>query len=125
MAMRERQPEKARQRWTLFTNHGGVLLYVAKYPGTTVAEAAGAMKLSPRTVLRILADLSAAGFITIEKSGRQNLYSVSPHSELRRPEMRGVKVARLLNMFQPAAGLDLASKTLPALLMLGVALQQS
>lgn len=103
MLTRKTKPKAPpRDQWTLITNHGGVLLYVAHNPHTTVREAALAMNLSQRTVLRILADLSATGYIQIQKTGRRNLYGIFPDLGMRRPEMHRIPIQRFVALFADA-----------------------
>ena len=64
--------------WTLFTNHGLVLVYIAKNPENTASEIGNDIGLTERTVHRIIINLEEAGYITRIKIGRHNTYRVHP-----------------------------------------------
>ena len=64
--------------WNLFTNHGLVLIKVAKNPDMTAREISTDIGLTERTTHKIIVDLEEAGYITRVKVGRQNKYRVHP-----------------------------------------------
>jgi DNA-binding transcriptional ArsR family regulator len=67
----------ARTGWTLISNHGKVLVCVARHPEIRVSEIALAAGLKERAVQRILADLRHEGVITSTREGRRNRYRVN------------------------------------------------
>ena len=69
--------------WTFITNHGLVLSYIARHPRSTAREIAVAVGITERAVHRMIADLSASGYITRRRSGRQNVYRINPDLGLR------------------------------------------
>jgi DNA-binding Lrp family transcriptional regulator len=83
--------------WSFVTNHGGVLILVAKYPQITAREIAGHLGITERSVLRIISDLEAEGYLKRTRDGRVNSYEVKADLPLRRPELREVVVGELLN----------------------------
>jgi DeoR/GlpR family transcriptional regulator of sugar metabolism len=83
--------------WSFVTNHGGVLILVAKRPQITAREIAAHLGITERSVLRIISDLEAEGYLTRTRDGRVNTYKVNPDLPLRRPELREVLVGELLN----------------------------
>ncbi len=60
----------------LLTNHAQVLLWVAAHGQMPVREVAASLALGKRTVLRILADLEHAGYLTKRRTGRSNQYVI-------------------------------------------------
>lgn len=64
--------------WNLFTNHGLVLIKIAKNPDMTAREISTDIGLTERTTHKIIVDLEEAGYITRIKVGRQNKYRVHP-----------------------------------------------
>ena len=108
-----KNPEAAHDRWALLTNHGGVLVFVALHPEITVRRMALALDLSERTVLRILADLTAEGYVTIAKAGRRNRYTINVDKQLRMRESDGIPLSRLLLAFGPASDTSSLTATLP------------
>jgi DNA-binding MarR family transcriptional regulator len=82
--------------WTLISNHGLVLAYIARHPQSTIREIAYAIKITEWTVHRIIAELVKEGYITRQKSGRRNVYYINPSSSLRHDIVRHVKTEDLL-----------------------------
>ncbi|WP_435011377.1 helix-turn-helix transcriptional regulator [Tundrisphaera lichenicola] len=71
--------------WTFLSNHGHVLLSIARDPGLTLREVAGLVGITERAVQRIVADLEAAGYLERVRAGRRNRYEVHPERPLRHP----------------------------------------
>jgi predicted transcriptional regulator len=85
-----------RRRWLLFSNHGIVLVYIAKYPQSTTPEIAKDTLLSVWGVQRIIADLEKDGYIGKIKNGRCNRYTIYPQVHLRHRIMRNYTVGEVL-----------------------------
>ena len=83
-------------RWTFITNHGLVLSYIYHHPTSTAREIADQIKVTERTVHKIISDLERAGYIARRKSGRRNVYSVDPNLPLRHHTKKDVIVSELL-----------------------------
>ena len=83
-------------RWTFITNHGLVLSYIYHHPTSTAREIADQIKVTERTVHKIISDLERAGYITRQKSGRRNVYNVDPTLPLRHHTKKDVIVSELL-----------------------------
>ena len=63
--------------WTLLSNHGKVLLCIARDPEMRVTDIAAHAGIKERAVQRILADLRADGVITSTRQGRRNRYRLN------------------------------------------------
>jgi predicted transcriptional regulator len=74
-----------RQTWTFLSNHGHVLLSVAKDPEIRLREIATLVGITERAVHRIVQDLDESGYIKISRVGRRNQYSVNSDKPLRHP----------------------------------------
>ena len=72
----------------LLTNHGHVLVCVAREPGMRLREIADCVGITERAVHRIVCDLCKQGYITRTREGRRNSYEVHPDAELR-PDLVG------------------------------------
>ncbi len=83
-------------RWTFITNHGLVLSYIYHHPTSTAREIADQVKVTERTVHKIISDLEKAGYIARRKSGRRNVYSVDPNLPLRHHTKKDIMVSELL-----------------------------
>ena len=73
------------QNWTFLSNHSHVLVCVAKNPDVRLSEVAELVGVRERTVHRIVHELIDAGYISVTKVGRNNVYSVDLDKPLRHP----------------------------------------
>jgi DNA-binding IclR family transcriptional regulator len=76
---------EASQTWTFLSNHAHVLVCVAKNPDVRLSEVAALVGVRERTVHRIVHELIDAGYISVTKVGRNNVYSVDLDKPLRHP----------------------------------------
>jgi DNA-binding IscR family transcriptional regulator len=74
--------------WSILSNHGLVLLCVAREPGMRLREIADCVGITERAVHRIVCDLCEAGYVTRTRNGRRNTYELHRDAELR-PGMVG------------------------------------
>jgi DNA-binding MarR family transcriptional regulator len=84
--------------WTLISNHGLVLTYIAKHPQSTGREIASAIKITEWTVHKIIANLEKEGYIERQKVGRRNIYRTNPYLHMRHETIRDVRVGDLLKV---------------------------
>lgn len=80
------------------TNHSHVLLAIWNTPEIKVREISELVGVTERAVLRIVRELADAGFIEIEKSGRENRYKVTSDIPLRHPLEQHRTVSELLEL---------------------------
>ena len=73
------------QNWTFLSNHAHVLVCVAKNPDVRLSEVAELVGVRERTAHRIVHELIDAGYISVTKVGRNNVYSVDLEKPLRHP----------------------------------------
>ena len=74
-----------RPAWSLLSNHGHVVVALAREPGLRLREIAAEVGVTDRAVQQIVKDLESAGYLTITRSGRRNHYELKPGSPLRHP----------------------------------------
>jgi hypothetical protein len=84
-------------QWTFLTNHAQVLLCVAHDPDLRLREIGEAVGITERAAHRIVGELVAAGYLTRERIGRRNRYSVNSHLPLPDPVAR-LNVGELLQV---------------------------
>ena len=84
--------------WTFLTNHSHVLYAMSKTADIRVREISSLVGITERAVLRIIQELAEAGFVVIEKVGRENRYSITSDVPLRHPFEQHRKVSELLDM---------------------------
>jgi DNA-binding MarR family transcriptional regulator len=80
----------------LLTNHGHVLVCVAREPGMTLREIAECVDVTERTAHTIVCELEEAGYLTRHRSGRRNSYEVHANAPLRHELERGASVGELI-----------------------------
>jgi DNA-binding IclR family transcriptional regulator len=82
--------------WTFLTNHAHVLIVLARDPEARVRDLATAVGITERAAQRILTELAEAGYITRERDGRRNRYTLDTARPLRHPLERQHPVGELL-----------------------------
>jgi predicted ArsR family transcriptional regulator len=71
--------------WTIFSNHGLVLVSIAKDPNKTARQIGDEIGLTERTIHKIIVDLEKAGYIERVKMGRQNTYTIDSDRPINDP----------------------------------------
>ncbi|MBM7503470.1 helix-turn-helix transcriptional regulator [Agromyces aurantiacus] len=90
--------------WTFLTNHGHVLICLARDPEIRVREVAEAVGITERTAQGIIADLVEAGYVQREKDGRRNRYRTVVELPMRHPVESDHRVGELLETLAATAG---------------------
>src|SRR5688572_18048898 len=78
--------------WSFLTNHALVLICLADDPDTRLRDVGAAVRITERAAHRIVGDLVAAGYVSRERNGRRNRYTVRHDLPLPDPLARGQKV---------------------------------
>jgi predicted transcriptional regulator len=68
--------EQVLPRWKFLTNHAQVLVCIAHDPGVLLREISQQVGITERAAHRIVTELADAGYITRERNGRRNQYTV-------------------------------------------------
>ena len=84
--------------WTFLSNHGHVLVCLARDPDVRLRDIADAVGITERAVQKIVTDLEVGGIVVRERHGRRNRYRLHPESPLRHPVESPRTVADLLAM---------------------------
>ena len=71
--------------WTFLTNHAHVLVCIAGRSDIRLSEVADQVGFGERAVHRLVHELEAAGYVTVVKEGRRNLYEIDLDRPLRHP----------------------------------------
>ena len=87
-----------RSPWFVLTNHGNVLLCVAREPTIRISEIATRVGIGERAAQKIMADLVAEGFLVRIKEGRRNRYEINRRAHLRHPLFADVEIGPLLDV---------------------------
>ncbi|HEU5215094.1 MAG TPA: winged helix-turn-helix domain-containing protein [Gaiellaceae bacterium] len=83
--------------WTFLTNHAQVLLCLANEPDIRLRDVAERVGITERAAQRILAELVDAGYVTTERVGRRNRYTVDRDHAMRHAAQDGLDIGSLLN----------------------------
>src|SRR5579884_619401 len=96
--------DNAPPSWTFLTNHAQALVCIAQDPGVRLRDIGERVGITERAAHRIVVELADAGYITRERNGRRNRYTVNPHFPLPDPIAREQNVGELLAILtdQPA-----------------------
>ena len=78
-------PMRDPAQWTFFTNHAHVMVCLAKRGDRPLREVAADIGITERAVQRIVADLEEGGYLSRERVGRSNRYSLTVNKALRHP----------------------------------------
>ena len=62
--------------WTFLSNHGHVLVSLARDPDIRLRDVADAVGITERAVQQIVRDLAEQGYVHKERVGRRNHYQV-------------------------------------------------
>jgi hypothetical protein len=69
--------------WTFFSNYGHVLVCLAKNNEARLRDVAADVGITERAAQKIVKDMQDAGFLTVTKHGRCNLYQINKRKSLR------------------------------------------
>lgn len=87
--------------WTFLSNHGHVLVCLARDPDIVMREVAEQVGITERAVQHIVHDLAREGFITVTKVGRRNRYTVNAAARLRHDLEATVSLGAFLELLTP------------------------
>ena len=92
--------EEAQHSWRFITNHTQVLLCISQNRETRLRDIATEVGITERAAQRIVADLVDAGYVTRQRSGRRNHYTINRRLEMRHPAQLGLDIGPLLDLLQ-------------------------
>ncbi len=87
-----------RDDWTFLSNHGHVLVALARNPDARTRDVADAVGITERAVQQIVADLVEHGYLDKEKVGRRNRYRVTRESHFRHELESGVTLGAFVDL---------------------------
>ena len=94
------EEDVGRPAWFVLTNHGNVLLCIAREPTIRISEIADKVGIGERAVQKIVADLGSAGFIVRIKEGRRNRYEINRKAHLRHRLFADLEIGPLLDVLR-------------------------
>jgi Mn-dependent DtxR family transcriptional regulator len=96
-------PAPGGRTWTFLSNHGHVLVALARDPDARVRELAERVGVTERAVQLIVRDLEQAGYVERQRVGRRNTYRVHERLPFRHPLEEHVRVGDFLHLVVPGA----------------------
>ena len=87
--------------WVFITNHGLVLLAIARHQDITLREVAARVGITERSAQNIVADLVEGGYLNRTRQGRRNSYTIPANRPLRHPLNAGHDLDELLALLVP------------------------
>ncbi len=94
-------------KWTLFSNHGHVLVVLSRDPDARLRDVAQVVGITERAVQKIVRDLQDGGLLSVTKRGRRNRYRLHRNQPLRHTLEAHCSTGELLDMVnRRAPGLE-------------------
>ncbi len=98
--------DNAAPGWTFLTNHAQVLVCIARDPGVRLRDLGERVGITERAAHRIVTELADAGYITRQRNGRRNQYTINGQYPLPDPIAREQNVGELLDILTATRGAD-------------------
>jgi predicted transcriptional regulator len=95
-------PEPAAPSWTFLTNHAKVLICISRDPGVRLRDIGEQVGITERAAHRIVVELGTAGYVTRERNGRRNQYTIDPDLPVHDPLVGEQNVGHLLEILAPS-----------------------
>jgi predicted transcriptional regulator len=96
--------ENSAPSWTFLTNHAQVLVCIAGDPGVRLREVGERVGITERAAHRIVVELADAGYITRERAGRRNQYTINAELPVHDPIAREQNIGQLLEILTALQG---------------------
>lgn len=93
-----------RGNWVFLSNHGNVLLCIARDPRVRISEIADRVGIGERAAQKIVADLVTEGYVIRTKEGRRNRYEINPRGHLRHPLFADLEIGPFIDVLRDGAG---------------------
>src|SRR5437588_12116584 len=90
--------------WTFLTNHAQVLVCIARDPGARLRDIGERVGITERAAHRIVVELAEAGYITRQRNGRRNQYTINAHLPLPDTIAREQNVGQLIEILTATHG---------------------
>jgi hypothetical protein len=90
--------------WAFLTNHARVLLCIAEDPGIRLRDIGDRVGITERAAHRIVTELGDDGYITRQRIGRRNQYTINAHLPLPDPIAGTKRIGELLEILSGARG---------------------
>ena len=89
-------------RWTFLSNHGHVLVSLARDPDARTRDVAEEVGITERAVQQIVHDLVEQGYLEKTRVGRRNHYTVVRGAHLRHQQVSRITLGKFLDLLVPS-----------------------
>lgn len=96
--------------WTIFSNHGHVLVCLARDSEARLRDVATSVGMTERAVQKIVRDLQACGMISVSKHGRRNRYRIDHKKPLRHHLEAHCTLGALVDLIAKESPVSVSSK---------------
>ncbi len=96
--------ERSAPNWAFLTNHARVLICIAHDPGIRLRDIGDQLGITERAAHRIIAELAAAGYVSRQRDGRRNHYTINVHLPLPDAIAREQSIGELLTILTATHG---------------------
>jgi DNA-binding IclR family transcriptional regulator len=96
--------ERSAPDWAFLTNHARVLVCIAHDPAIRLRDIGERLGITERAAHRIIAELAAAGYISRQRNGRRNHYTINEHLPLPDAIAREQSIGELLTILTATHG---------------------
>src|SRR3954471_20083424 len=90
--------------WKLLSNHGRVLVFVAREPEARLRDIAEGVGITERSAHRIVSELCDDGYLARKQNGRRNHYEIRPEVPIHDPLLGDHWVGEILAVVAPTNG---------------------
>lgn len=90
--------------WAFLTNHARVLVCIAHDPAIRMRDIGERLGITERAAHRIVGALTRAGYVTRQRNGRRNLYTINAHLPLPDAIARERSIGELLAILPGTSG---------------------
>jgi hypothetical protein len=95
--------------WAFLTNHARVLICIAHDPGVRLRDIGERVGITERAAHRIVVELADAGYITRQRNGRRNHYTINTELPLPDAIARERSLGELLTILTPTQSSEQAA----------------
>jgi predicted transcriptional regulator len=93
-------PPRSSGDWLFLSNHGNVLLCLARDPTVRMSQIARLVGIGERAAQKIVADLVGEGYVVRTKQGRRNRYEINRRGHLRHPLFSDLEIGALIDVLR-------------------------
>lgn len=90
--------------WQLLSNHGRVLVFVAREPQARLRDIAAGVDITERSAHRIVSELVDGGYLMRERKGSRNHYQIRPDVPIHDPLLGDHWVGEILAVLASSRG---------------------